>query len=178
MRMRRAAAAAVVLAMAAVTAGCSSDPGTAAVVDGHEISTAELDRVADELGPYLKDASPRAILTAILQSEAWLAVARSHDIEVTDDQGREFLDKLSEGSGADPVEWSHESLVIARVQVASTDLTSATDDLQGEFTAAVADLDVTVNPRYGQYDAETGAVGAADLPWIVSDEPTPAPTAK
>lgn len=175
MRMWRAAAVAVVLGLAAATAGCSVHPGAAAVVNGDQITTADLERVADELGPYLKDASPSAILTALLQSEAWLAVAASHDIEVTDDQGRDFLDQLASGSGSEPMTWGHESLVIARVQVASTELSSASEDLQGEFASAVADLDVTVNPRYGEYDPETGVVGAVDEPWIIGDEPTATP---
>lgn len=176
MRMRRVAAAAVVLGLATATAGCSAHPGAAAIVDGDQITEADLARVIDELGPYLNNPTPSAVLTAIVQSEAWLAVAASQNIEVTDDQGREFLDQLASGAGADPAAWGHESLVIARVQVASSELTSAAEDLQDEFTAAVADLGVTVNPRYGGFDAETGEVGAAELPWIVTPAPDAAAT--
>jgi len=168
-RVRRAMTVAAVALGTALLAGCAGQPGTAAVVDGRTFTDAQVARAADELGPYLANSSPDAVLSAIVQSEIGLAVTEAHGVVVTEDQARVFLDTLAEQAGAEPADWGRESLAIARLQVAGQQLAEQGDEtIAADFTRALAEVPVTVNPRYGVYDGQSGRIAQPERAWIVA----------
>lgn len=182
MRVRARRSVAVVGAIAAVAAlsGCYADPGTVAEVEGRTITESDLDRVSTELGPFLADASRGAVLTALVQSEAGGVLAGRNDIEVTDERAVEFLDSIATNSGVEPSDWSEGSLTIARMQLIGQELSQLPDPeaITAQFEDVLADLDITVSPRYGEYDPTTGEVVALHPVWIVDTATDEQPTAE
>lgn len=169
MRARRTVVVIGAIAAVAVLAGCAGDPGMVVEIDGRTITEAELDRVAEELGPFLTDASRGAVLTALVQSEAGIVLGERNDIEVTDKQARTFLNETAEKAAVEPSEWGKGSLTIARMQVLREDLALLPDPeaATAQYEEILAGLDVTVNPRYGEYDPATGEIRALQHDWIV-----------
>ncbi|GEN79702.1 hypothetical protein [Actinotalea fermentans] len=169
MRARRSVVAVGAAVVAAVVAGCAPQPGTVAEIDGRTISEADLDRVTDELGPFLNDASRGAVLTALVQSQAGLELGELNDVEVSEERAAEFLTSLAKNSGVDATEWSEGSLTIARMQLLGGELAQLPDAeaTTAQFQQILADLDVTVSPRYGEYDPATGEIVALQPDWIV-----------
>lgn len=157
-----------IVAVAAL-AGCYPERGTVAELDGVAITEADLDRVSTELGPFLADASRGAVLTALVQSEAGVVLGERNDIEVSDDRAREFLDSLATNAEVEPSDWSEGSLTIARMQLLGGELSQLPDPegTTAQFQEILADLDITVSPRYGEYDPTTGEVVALHPAWIV-----------
>lgn len=179
MRARRIAVVITAVAAVAALAGCSSEPGMVAEVEGVTITEADLDRVSTELGPFLADPSRGSVLTALVQSEAGGVLAERNDIEVTDDEAAGFLDSLATSSGVESSDWGDGSLTIARMQLVGQEVArqAGTEAALDQLTEIFAGLDVTVNPRFGEYDPATGEVRALAPAWIVTpgaDEP-PAP---
>ena len=158
-------------AVVVVTAlsGCAGQPGTVAEVDGHVITEADLDRVSEELGPFLTNASRGAVLTALVQSRAGLELGELNDIEITAERAEEFLDSLATNAGADPTDWSEGSVTIAQMQLLGSELAQLSDAeaTTAQYQEILAGLDVTVSPRYGEYDPATGEVVALQPEWIV-----------
>ncbi len=169
MRARRTVVAMAGIAVVTALAGCSGAPGTVAEIDGRTITETELDRVVDELGPFLNDASVTAVLTALLQSEAGIELGELNDLEVDAARAVTFLDSIAQNAGVEPSDWSEGSLTIARMQLLGQDLAQLPDPeaATAQYEEILADLDVTVNPRYGEYDPSTGEVRALAPAWIV-----------
>jgi hypothetical protein len=163
-----AAVTGAIVAVAALT-GCGLQPGAVAEVEGTTITESDIDAVVDELGPFLQRSSRDAVLTALVQSEAGALLAERHDIEVADERAIEFLDSLAALSGGEPPAWSAGSITIARMQLIGQELQALPDPqaASDEFYALLADLDITVSPRYGEYDPSTGEVVALSPAWIV-----------
>lgn len=172
MRARRTAVVIGVLATVAAVAGCSTGPDVVAEVEGRTITEADLDTVISELGPMLADSSRGAVLTALVQSEAGLTLAEPNGIEVADAEAADFLASLADSLGIEAGEWSEGSLAIARMQLLGQELgnTVGVEETNAQFTQALADADVTVSPRYGEYDPATGAVVALQPEWIVQPD--------
>lgn len=169
MRARRTAVVIGVLATVAAVAGCSTGPDVVAEVEGTTITEGDLDRIISELGPLLADSSRGAVLTALVQSEAGLTLAEPNGIEIPDAEAAEFLTTLAESLELETGDWSEGSLAIARMQLLGQELgnTVGVEETNAQFTQALADADVTVSPRYGEYDPATGEVVALSPDWIV-----------
>lgn len=168
MKARRTAVVIGALVVAALT-GCSLGPGEVARVEGHTITEAQLDGVLDELGPLLANSSRVAVLGALVQSEALLMLGEVYDVEVTDEEAGEFLDDLSVKVGAEPREWGPGALAIAKAeQVGQTVFASPdAEEAQMTFEFIRSELDVTVSPRYGEYDPASGGIAQVQPDWIV-----------
>ena len=179
MRARRTAVVITAGAAVAALAGCSGEPGTVAEVEGVAITEAALDRVTDELGPFLADPSRGGVLTALVQSEAGGVLAERNDIEVSDDEAAGFLDDLATRSGVEPSSWGDGSLTIARMQLVGEAVAqeAGTEAALAQLTEIFAGLDITVSPRYGEYDPTTGEVVALHPAWIVDTSSVEQPAA-
>ena len=173
MRARRTAVVIGVLTTVAALAGCSTGPDVVAEVEGTTITEADLDRVVEELGPMLADSTRGAVLSAIVQSTAGLQLGELNDIEVPEERAAEFLDSLATNLGVDGRDWSEGSLTIARMQLLGQDLAQLpdADATTAQYEEILAGLDVTVSPRYGEYDPATGEVVALHPAWIVTPSP-------
>lgn len=169
MRVRRTAAVIGVLATVAAVAGCSTGPDVVAEVEGTTITEADLDRVIDELGPLVTDSSRGGVLTALIQAEVGLTLAEPNGVEVTEDEAAKFLTEQADLVGVEARDWGEGSLVIAQRHLLAVDLGNAVgvEAANAQFLEALAGADVTVSPRYGEFDPAVGAVVALHPAWIV-----------
>ncbi len=172
MRARRTAAVIGALATVAALAGCSTGPDVVAQVEGRTITEADLDRVVAELGPLLADSSRGSVLSSVVRATAGLELGERNDLEVSDERAATFLDSLATNLEADTAEWSEGSLTIARMELLGQDLAQLPDGaaVTDQYEEVLADLDITVSPRYGEYDPATGGIVPLDLDWLVSPD--------
>ena len=173
---RRAAAGGLALAALAV-GGCTQQSGAAAVVEGETIPVAALDAATADLQPYLQDITPSAILVILVAEPTFERVAAENGVRVSDQEARTVLAGLAEtgqtGSGGAPAEFSDGALAVARftlLQQQLQQLPDADQVLEG-VNDELLDLDVDVNPRYGELDFADGGLLPADHPWLVAADP-------
>ncbi|WNB85067.1 hypothetical protein [Cellulomonas sp. ATA003] len=167
------------LALTALAAGgCSAQqPGAAAVVEGETIEVSELHAATEELAPYLQDASPAAILVILIAEPTFDRIATENGVAVSTQQAQSLLDGLAAGGdGAGPAgattEFSDASLAVARFTLLQQSLQALPDaeSVLAGVTERLAELDVDVNPRYGDVDFAAGGLMPDDRPWLVADE--------
>ncbi|MBF0688965.1 MAG: hypothetical protein IR158_14515 [Cellulomonas sp.] len=181
---------AAVVAAGGLLAGCSGQPGAAAVVDGRTITTAELAATQEELAPIFAGARAQDVLGVLITEPFALEVAADEGVGVNDEEARELLRTVSvqalgeeEGSAR---EFGPGSLAVARYSLA----TAALQDLPGAQAAAdryqerVAAADIEVNPRFGEFTEGLVVAPPTTPSWVVPeggrgapvDGATPAPT--
>lgn len=167
MGMRRAAAAALVLGLATALAGCSAHPGQAAVVDGHEISQAYVDRAVDDVEP-LFHATPAEVLGVLVVLPAWRATGEAHGVTTTAQEARDFLSRQAEASGVPGRTFGPGAVDVAEYLLISSRLPEAADQEQAlaDLTAALEAQDVRISPRYGEWSAD-GTVVPVTPSWVV-----------
>ncbi len=188
-RVRARVAAAVVLAVSGA-AGCSTQSGAAAVVEGRSIPVADVHAATEQLSPYLQNATPSGVLVLLVAEPVFERVATAHGIGVSDQEAQEVLDQLAappdpaageegqepapaDGAGEQP-EFGAASLDVARLTLLQRKLGEHPDGqaLLDEVTAELAALDVDVNPRFGEIDFGQGGITPVEHDWLV-----PAPSA-
>lgn len=154
---RSATAAAVATAGALVLSGCSADAGlsagVAAVVDGREISVAEVQEAAAQFNTLpVQPANTSDALTLLIYGDlAEEAYTEAGLPPVPDAQ-------LHEQMRSGGVEEPSDSLI---------DLYRSITHLNGIGGLPPAgDADIQVNPRFGSWDAEAGQVIAQAPNWI------------
>lgn len=170
-RRRVAGALAAGATLAGLLAGCSTHPGAAAVVDGHEISSAEFAATLEELEPVFGPGgvSPQVVLQTLVVEPTVVALAEENGLGVSQEDAIALLDASFDGVGAPrPESYTAGSVAIARWQLAWGNLQGAENgsEIGEDFTQRIADLDVEVNPRFGSYDAGT-LTGPTTPSWIV-----------
>ena len=173
-RVRTRLAAVATVALVGV-AGCSAQSGAAAVVEGEAISIADVHAATEQLGPYLQDASPSAVLLLLMAKPTFEEVAAENGVGVSDQEAQAVLDGLAEGGdGAAPggrtPEFGEAAVDVARFTLLQRKLQELPDGpaLLEEVSTRLAELDVDVNPRYGRVDF-AGGTGITPLehPWLV-----------
>ena len=149
-------------------AGCAPAPGTAAVVDGETITTAEVDEVLADLAPILATASASNVVSLLIISPSFLAAADAAGFGVTEDEGRLYIVANGLVSEAEAAELSSGALEIVRFAVMQGSIASEADAaVLDEAAIALQGAEVELNPRYGAWDAQALTVAAPDTPWIV-----------
>jgi len=171
-RMRRAVPAAAVLGLAALTAGCSTHPGAAAVVDGHEIGEAELEGAISDFTEIV-EVTPAQLLTALVVLHATADVAEARGIAVS---GPDALAALEE-QGVDTSDFTPGGVEVARYLVMVTDVQGREDsaEISADMDAARLAAEIEVNPRYGELDAATGSIVEVVPTWIVTEDAAEVP---
>ncbi|MCV2396359.1 hypothetical protein OEB99_18770 [Actinotalea sp. M2MS4P-6] len=157
------------LATATLLAGCSPQPGTAAVVDGERIPQSDVADAIDDLGPVLSSTDPAAMLSFLIISPVFVQVASEAGVGVSEQDGASFLDSAFEQSGqTPPATYSDAAVLLGEQAAASTNLSGLDDSSTAlsTITERIAALDVEVNPRYGTFDPSSGSITAISLPWI------------
>ena len=167
MRMRRAAVAGAVLGLAAVTAGCSTHPGAAAVVDGHEISEAELAGAVADFAD-LFEVTPADLLNVLVVMAASGDVAEANGIAVS---GPDALAALEE-QGIDTGDFTAGGVEVARyiAMVAAAQEHEDVAQIGADLDAARLAADIDVNPRYGELDETTGSIVEVVPAWIFTED--------
>lgn len=168
MTTRVKAIAAGALIGALVLAGCAPAPGTAAVVDGETITTAEVDEVLADLAPVLATASATNVLSLLIISPDFLAAAESGGFGVTEDEGRAYIVANGLVTEEEAAALSAGALEIVRFAVMQGSIaTEAEVAVLDEAALALQGAEVELNPRYGTWDSEALTATALDTPWIV-----------
>lgn len=170
-RLQRAAAAAVAVA---ALAGCSNaSPSVVAYVGDTQISQRQLEQAVDGLSTTLQEGqtvSSEAVVNAMIQGEIAAQIAAEQDIALTD-ADRDAVLAQSELAPLAAVPAAREVVYdVADSQIVAQRLGA------DAFLAAIAERDVTLNPRYGVLDPEqkivvSGQTGSLSEP----AEPAPAP---
>jgi len=164
-------AAALAVVAAGALAGCSGQPGAAAIVDGKAISASDVRVAMDELGPWFQGVTATSVLTVLVQEPTLVAVAAEHGVGVSDAQATDLLDQsVSQQGTTEAPSFSDPSLAVARYSLAYNNLQGLPDAqaVGQELGERLAALDVEVNPRYGTA-GDGGQVTAVEpRPWIVA----------
>lgn len=152
---------AVALAAALALAGCAQQPGTAAVVEGQRITESYLAATVADFAPLTgSQVTPAETLQLLVQGPVLVDAASRHGVGVSDQQAEEFLAAVVESQGiGDESDFSEGMVLIAKMSLAGNSLATVPDSAAvfDQIAAEFADLGVTVNPRYGQWDP-SGAI--------------------
>ena len=159
------------LVVASLT-GCSSRSGVAAVVDGHEISIAELQQATVEVTPYATNATPAGVLMVLLSAGPFEAAAEKAGVAVSAPMALETLTQEAESkSPGATVHFGSGAIEVARFSLIRQNLSTLPDGdaITAATEAAIKKLDITINPRYGSFS--DGTISPAAYPWIVAVAP-------
>ncbi|WP_194164877.1 hypothetical protein [Pseudactinotalea sp. HY160] len=171
-----AASAAAMALAATVMAGCADGrgPGIAASVDGTVISAEEVDEGMALAPFYAQPPNPTAIVTNLIHASILLPVASDNGLGVSDEDAASFLDGLDAQSIQVDGEYTQPVLDLVRLSLAAEAANSAPQGQQffGEVNERLATADITLSPRYGDWDEATAQPVAAARPWLVSPTPT------
>ena len=178
-RTRRALSSAglVVLAVALV-AGCTGQPGAAAIVDGRRISVAEVQQGTRELAPYYSSVDQKSVLILLIGAPSIEAVAEEAGMGVSVQQAQDQLATTAKTAGTSPAPtFGTAAVEVIRFSLAQKALEAAPNAavLVAKVNDRLTALRPDVNPRYGAVDLSKGAVTDIAYPWLVT--PSDASTA-
>jgi hypothetical protein len=167
---RRALGVTMLVLAAGATAACSAQAGAAAVVEGDPIPVEDVQRATDQLAPYLGGATPASVLVVLVAEPTVQRVAAENGVAVSDQQARQLLTELT-SDAPDAPEFGPASVTVARFSLLQQALGELPDAaaVQDDVLAALEDLDVEVNPRYGELDFSRGGIAPVEHPWLVPD---------
>jgi hypothetical protein len=138
----------VLLGATLALSACGTQPGAAAIVDGTTISDKDVQTVSLELKKAVQGQqqfTPSAILVNLILEPYVLAEATRIGKNVSDAQARKAIAKLANPSRA--------TLDFVRMQLEIPSLSQAG---QQSILARLGKAKITVNPRYGTFDAKKG----------------------
>ena len=162
--LRGSIAAAVVVGVLAVS-GCATAQ-TAAVVNGHRITEQELQEATSQINATYKEST---LTTASALSSLVMA---SFINDVADEAGKGLSDSAAKAAVPEIGQPTPTTLELVRSSVAAQQLTS---EEQGKVVALAAKAAVTINPRYGTFDAKNVRFDVSKPNWIKAEPQTPAP---
>lgn len=164
------------VALAGTLAACSGGtPGVAAKVDDTNIPVSDVeDALAD-----LKSAgaeSPLGIIAELVNAVYINGIADEFGFAATDEQAEEYLTTavFTEENPA-PEEFSTATLEIGRRYAAQSNLQQLDAATVMEINESVSEPEVTVNPRYGEFDPAVG-FASTTYPWILAADADAAAT--
>ena len=159
---RRGVLAVAGVAFAALLAGCSAHPGTAAVVDGRAISQDYLDEAYEDANAQGIVIDKPTMLVLIIAAPYFVEAADENGVGVSNGEAREAAATLTEDASRGFVEF-------LRLQLALQNLRNLPDG-EGvivEVDQRVRAIEMDINPRYGELNPETAEIARPPLPWIV-----------
>jgi len=170
-RLRTAARVALVPVALALALGACARPGTAATVNGVRITDAQLAAVASDYARLNLPADAPTVLSDVVATVPLMEAGERLGFGASREQAVALLDQTATANGVEPFEYSEPMIAIAQ-RVAM--LSSIEDEqTQAELVSAFGEADITINPRFGTFDATTG-LGPASWEWIIgsgSDAP-------
>jgi hypothetical protein len=161
------------VAAVALLAGCTGQPGAAAVVDGRTISTAELATAAEQLKPIFNGGGANDVLGVLINEPFATEVAAERGVGVSDEQALDLLRSVTEqalgAEAAADAEFGEGALAVARYSLAVTGLRDVPDaqDAMLEYQEKITSADIEVNPRFGDYTPETGVTAPVAPSWLL-----------
>lgn len=165
--MRSQARYAVVPVLAALAlAGCAQQPGTAATVEGERITQSALAATVEDLDTLNGAASaPSQVLTSLVFAPVVVDVSREAGVGVSADEATALLDEAALAAGLEPWDYAAGTIQIAELQLASQ-YGASIAGLNEEITLRAAEMDVTVNPLYGEWEGAAG-IAPTQWPWLI-----------
>ena len=162
----------LMLASALVTTGCGSlEAGRAATVDGRVITQDEVDSVMTEvnsMGILQQPFTPTSALTALVRAEPALRFFEENGVVASRSVA---LQNAHDNGVARPSESTIEVLRFFNALNEAAQSQRFTPEDESELVARIAEQDVSVNPRYGDFSADAAAVAPTTPPWITQTEP-------
>ena len=156
--------------VALVLAGCSGSPGLAVAGD-RTITQAELVRTQEDLAQLIEVPEAGTVLWAMTIAPVFIGAAADNGVGVSMEDAREAMAQNAANKGLEEVPAFGDSAVTVFRMAMSAQAIGAHPDaaaIQAQAAAEIADLDLDVNPRYGELDTQTGQVTPLTLPWIVA----------
>lgn len=163
--MRAVVATAVgVAAAVGMLTGCSSPPGAAAVVDGRVISESYLTDSYTELSGIGVDKS--TLLSLLIAAPYFIDAAEANGVGVSESEARTLIEDGLDGDH----EVSDGTVEFIRFRMAIENIADLPDGGQilDDVDRRVLALPMSINPRYGDLDRQTGRIAITPVPWIVS----------
>lgn len=162
-------------ALAALLSGCSGvgNPSAAAVVDGRVIEESEVQTVVEQLpaGPEGGTVTPQQVVPLMVVSGVVEDVAAAFTGPTSLDEAEQLLVDADVAVGRAPGTYDEPTLRIVAVDQMLGSIV-ANDLALAAFQEQVAELDVRLNPRYGQLPEEgiIGGVTPTTHEWLVQPE--------
>lgn len=167
MRMKAKLAASALLA-AGLIAGCSTQAGVAATVNGEQIRVVEVDD-GMALGPFFAEPpTPANVVTSLIQARSIIDAAATSGLGVSGDEAAEFLDSI----GAEEIQvdgaYTEAVLDLARMNLITQDLQMAPEgeEVVNQVNEYMTAADIEINPRYGAWDIAAGGFVQEQPEWI------------
>lgn len=184
----RAAGVLVALTTTVGLAGCTGQPGAAAVVDGTAIPTADVSAALTELAPYFDGVSTTNVLAVLVQEPTVVELAEEKGVGVSEQDAHDLLDQVvaqKDPAATPTATFTEPALAVARYSIAITNLQGLPDagEVGEEIETRLRALDVEVNPRFGAVQDGNQVVAPLPVPWLVASAPAddatpePAPSA-
>ncbi|WP_182113266.1 hypothetical protein [Actinotalea sp. JY-7876] len=164
------------VAAALLLSGCAGDPSAAAVVDGRTITRAELEAAQADLAALSGEVPAGDLLTTMAVAPLYIDAAAAEGVGVSADQARGVVAQSAAGGPGAERELADSTVEVFRMILAINALTAAPggEEALAEVDEAARELDIEVNPRYGEFDPESGEVVPLAQPWLVAETPEPA----
>ncbi|MGO1174005.1 MAG: hypothetical protein ACTHXO_08625 [Actinomycetaceae bacterium] len=160
-----------VLALGFLAAGCSANPGTAAVIDGEDLSESTAQEMAAQLSEVFGGEIPTVQAIAVYaQADAVIQASSEAGQSLTEAEVLEQMTTMAaqSGSEAGPEGYLDETVTVAHSQFVASAL-QADQEVADRFLELSADVELELNPRYGTYDGTQ--VAAPAHPWIAAPAP-------
>lgn len=159
-------------ALVAVTAvaGCSGQPGAAAVVDGTAISVADVQTATTELAPLYQGVTPTAVLQVLIHERTVATFASEKGVGVNDQQAADALSAIGTQLPAVGVRtYSAPSLAVERYLMATTALQGlpTADAVLPELQKRITAQKIEVSSRFGTL-ADGATLTDTVHPWLVA----------
>lgn len=160
----------IALVAALALGGCTAEHGAAAVVDGTPIPVSTVDRATRELNQVFM-VDPRGIVTLLVVAPSYFAEARALGVAVSHDEARDYVAQVASDSGADvdPGEMSEAALDILSLALSEQRMAQLPEGPAAfaRIHAEIAELDIEVSPRFGEFSPESLAVVPTTPDWIL-----------
>lgn len=155
-RHPRAALAATALVGSILLSGCGGDTNVAAKFDGHVVTEQEVESAVNDVHEAYPQTpfDGRQALTMLIQAPYLIEHAAEAGYPTTASAARASI----------PMHDPSPSMV--RIIQSTSVIGKLTDAEKVTLSQQLSKLDVTVNPKYGTYDATQAAIGPSTPDWI------------
>lgn len=165
------------LALAAaglVLAGCAARPGTAATVDGHRITDADVAAATTEYQEFSgQEVEASVVLNTLIQAEVMQPLAKENGFGVSHAEVEEFLTQQAVmlGNAELPESSSPAFLDLGRFLLQLNEIQADADgeEILTEFGQRLGTAEISASPRYGTV-SDDGVVQPTTPDWIVQPD--------
>ncbi|MFD1717152.1 hypothetical protein [Georgenia deserti] len=160
-------------ACGAVVAGCSAQPGTAAVVNGTRITESQVDAATRDWNTIsAQPVSLSQVAHTLVQAELFEPIATDAGYGYSDQQVEQALSQAATSQQMQPPEeYSEAAIDLGRFILQQGDISQSQDaqDLLTRLQQATDQAALEMNPRYGTPDS-AGQIVPTSYPWLHQED--------